>query len=494
LNRLVLPALLAVAVSASAAAPEQLDGNIKLVTVMSAINAAGYMADRPSPNDSPLREQIRAEVLRRNPPCLGELREFFERHKKTNDTAELSQYISLALTVKGPPDFDYTGRDVDMPPDAAPLRSFSPILARFYKEAGIEDLWKQAQPSIDRYIARLHTPITQAVQQVDLYLRHVVKASETEQFRIAVELLAPPNQVQARSYGNDFTVVVSPAPEPRTFDIRHEYLHYLLDPLATLQHETLDRKKGINDHAQRAQGLAEPFKEDFLLMTSECLIKAVEARLDHNPSAVSKALNQGFILTPYFSEQLPAYEKQELPMSGYFAEMAKAIDLYKEDARLTPVQFDKQAPVGAAVKTPAPPPPATLTGAAKTLDEAERLYAARTQDKANLGRAKEAYLSALKEASQPPLQAAAYYGLARIAALDGDPATAEQLFQKTLELSPEPQVKAWALVYLGRLSLAAGDREEASGRFQEASKVEGAPEAARKAAADGLLTVNNSKP
>jgi hypothetical protein len=49
-------------------------------------------------------------------------------------------------------------------------------------------------------------------------------------------------------------------------------------------------------------------------------------------------------------------------------------------------------------------------------------------------------------------------------------------------------------VYLGRLSLAAGDRDAATGRFQEASRVDGASEAARKAAAEGLLTVNNSQP
>ncbi len=490
----MFPAVLAIALSANAAAPEQLDGNVTLFTVMAAINAAGYVADYSSPNNSPLRDQIRSEIIRRNPASLADLKEFYERHRKLTDTAELSQYISFALTIQGPPDFAYTGRDVDMPPDAAPLRGLSPILARFYKEAGIEELWNSAQPSINQYITRLHAPVTDAVQQVNLYLRHVVRASEREHFRLAVELLAAPNQVQARSYGYDFTVVVSPAPDPRTFDIRHEYLHYLLDPMATLQREILDRKKGLNDHAQRAQALNEAFKEDFLLMTSECLIKAVESRLDRKPAYVDKALRQGYILTPFFAEKLPEYEKQELPMAPYFPEMVKAIDLYKEDERLSKVQFDKDAPAAPIVRVPRPPAPAPLAGAAKTLDEAERLYSARAQDKANLEKSKELYLRALKETDQQPLQAAAYYGLARVAALQSDPATAEQLFQKTLELQPEPQVKAWALVYLGRLALAAGDREEASGRFQDALRVDGAPEPARKAASEGLTTINNSKP
>ena len=63
-------------------------------------------------------------------------------------------------------------------------------------------------------------------------------------------------------------------------DIRHAYLHYLLDPLATRYQEIVMRKRGLSDHAQRALALADSYKDDFLLLTTESLIKAVEARLD----------------------------------------------------------------------------------------------------------------------------------------------------------------------------------------------------------------------
>jgi tetratricopeptide (TPR) repeat protein len=127
-----------------------------------------------------------------------------------------------------------------------------------------------------------------------------------------------------------------------------------------------------------------------------------------------------------------------------------------------------------------------LTGAAKTLDNAERLWAARDEGAATIESAKKLYLEVLTQAAEPPLHAAAYYGLARIAALQKDPETAEQFFQKTLETQPEPQIKAWALVYLGRLSLAANDHDQAVKYFQEALKVDGAAETARKAATEGL--------
>ncbi len=484
-----------------ASAPEQgqLDGSPTLFAVMAAINAAGYSAEASSPNNSPLRDRVRSEILRKNPPSLAELRQFFENHRKLGganaDTAELSQYISYALTVDGPPDFKFKKRDVDIPPDVVPLKSLSPLLAEFYKEAGIEEMWAQAQPAYDREIARLHGPITDAVFHVNAYLRYVASGLNRSHFQIFVEPMAAPNQVQARSYGYEFAVVVTPASEPRAFDIRHEYLHYLLDPLSTLQQEVLERKaKILNPQALRAPALDQPFKDDFLLLTTECLIKAIEARMDGKPERIAQDLQQGYILTPYFAEALTAYEKQDQPMKDYYPDMVMAIDLQKEETRLNKVEFDKQAVAPVAVPTAAPPPPPPLAGAAKTLDDAEQLWEARAQGAATVENARQLYLEVLAQPGSPAQHAAAYYGLARVAAVQKDPETAEQLFQKTLELQPEPQVKAWALVYLGRLSLAKEDRDQrdqAVKYFQEALKVDGASDAARKAATEGLQT--NSK-
>ena len=113
---------------------------------------------------------------------------------------------------------------------------------------------------------------------------------------------AAPNQIQTRSYGNQYFVVITPSAEPRMFDVRHAYLHYLLDPLSTRYQEILNRKKPLIDIANALARPARCLKQDFLLLVTECLIKAVEARLDHKPETVQQALMQGYILTPYFSE------------------------------------------------------------------------------------------------------------------------------------------------------------------------------------------------
>jgi len=273
--------------------------------------------------------------------------------------------------------------------------------------------------------------------------------------------------------------VVTPSAEPRIQDVRHAYLHYLLDPLATRNAEIIMRKRGLADHAQRAPALHESFKSDYLLLVTESLIKAIEARLDGKPDLVPVDMREGYILTAYFSEQLPVYEKQEQAMRLYYADLIRPIDLKHEDVRLSQLEFVEEARVRQAkVLVPAKPP--ELQGANKTLDDAEQLYTAR-----NLEPARQLYLKVLEETPEKPMHAKAYYGLARVAALEKNPELAERLFQKTLECEPEPPVRAWTLVYLGRLSDAAGDHEQAVKHYQEALAVEGASPAAHQAAEQG---------
>ncbi len=489
LYRLVPGITLAIALSARVAAAQtgQLDASPTLFTVLAAMNACGYDAGLDSPNSLPLRKQIRAELAKRNIPSLPALKAFFAKHHLPDDTRELGQYISFGLTAGPPPDFAITMRAVEIPPDVVALSDLSPLLSAFYKEANIEDLWKRSQRAIDQYLERYHQPVSDAILQVNAYLRQQTSGFRGRHFQIFVELQAAPNQIQTRSYGEEYTVVITPSAEPRIFDVRHAYLHYLLEPLATRYQEILNRKKPLADHALRAYALDDSFKEDFLLLTTESLIRAVEARLDHKPEGVQQALHEGLILTPFFSEQLPIYEKQEQAMLLYYPEMVKAIEVVKEDARLSKVEFNKDRTERPSVQVQVPVAPPPLTGAAKTLDEAERFYKENDNEKA-----KKLFLDVLQQTDQKPQQAAAYYGLARIAAKQKDPEEAQRFFQKTLTLEPDPFVRAWTLVFLGRLSMATDppDRDQAVQYFQSALAVQGASQDAVAAAQQAVKQIS----
>lgn len=471
------------AAALAAAEQGQLDASPSLFTVMAALHAAGYEAELDSPHNDGLRAAVRRVLAGRQIPSLAAIRQFFEEHRPRTATEELSQYISFALSVQGPPDFKYRYLINQLPPDVYPLQGLEKLMARFYKEAGIEELWRKVQPDYERAIARYHEPVARAVLEANAYVRSPTSGVLGRRFQIYVELLAPPNQVHVRSYQNDYFVVATPAPQPQVEEIRHAYLHYLLDPVVLRNAEELNKKKPLVDFALGAPLLPEAYKSDFLLLVSKCLVKAVESRLappSKRQEAVEEALREGYILTPYFAEALPVYEKQEQALRFYFPEMVKGIDLRKETQRLDKVEFDQQPRVRK-VRPPLQQTPPEPAGPRRRLEEAEELYARR-----ELAKAREAFLQILRDTDQKPLHARAYYGLARIAALEKNPELAERLFEKTLESDPDPQTAGWAHVYLARLAEAAGEPDRAERHYRRALAIPEATTAARAAAEKGL--------
>ncbi|MFN0169601.1 MAG: tetratricopeptide repeat protein [Bryobacteraceae bacterium] len=471
---LILPILTNVV---PAADQGQLDGNITLFTMWAALDRAGVM---PPSSASPLRDLVRAQVQARAVPVAADIRKFVERRRKPASVADLGPYISFALSVEGPPNFKFRYRTLDLSPEVGAMEGFNDLLKKFYEQAEIGEIWPKAQPAVDQEIAKYHLPTTEAVMQVNVYLRNVTSGFLGRRFQIYLDPLGPPNLIQTRSYGDDYFVALTASDEPKTFDVRHAYLHYLLDPTATKYGEDILKKKGIGDFAQPAPALPEQFKSDFLLLTTECLIKAVESRLERSgrQERVDQALSEGYILAPFFAEQLVAYEKQEAGMRMYFPDMLAALDLKKEDERLKSVRFASAAAQRPVRKVTVAEEP---TGVEKTLDSAEQLYVAKQLEKA-----RDVFAQALRETAVPSFHAKAYYGLARIALQERHPDLAEKLFQKTIELGPDPFVKAWSHVYLGRLAEAAGEQGQATVQYQAALGVEGASEAARKAAEKGI--------
>ena len=490
-RQLAITALLSAALLPAQPHPQegQLDGSQTLFTVLAAINAAGYDANLDSNANSPVRKQVRDAIAQKHLDSVEALKKFIAAHRQEIPEgqevpeAELNQYISFALSLQGPPDFQFWMPPQEIPPDVRKLEGLNELIAKFYREAGIEDLWKQSQPALDRAIEAYHSGVVQALLEANAYLRNPTSGYRGRRFQVYIDLLGPPNQIQTRSYKDQYFVVVTPSPEPQIDQVRHAYLHYLLDPLSLRYFEQWERDKALADFAQPAPALDEAYKNDFMLLATECVIKAVESRMargSDKQALVNQALSQGFVMTPALADGLIAYEKQPESLRNYFPDLLGQIDLEREDRRLQRVEFAKEATVHQAKAAPQPPAPA-LSAAAKTLAEAEELYAGK-----DLAGARAGYRRALEQTAEKPVHARAYYGLARIAALDRDPELAEKLFQKTLEMSPDDETRSWAYLYLGRLSDAAGERDQAEKDYRAALAVQGAPEQVRAAAKKGL--------
>ena len=258
------------------------------------------------------------------------------------------------------------------------------------------------------------------------------------------------------------------------FDIRHAYLHFELDPIMIKYGMELQEKRSLLDVVQLTP-LDDNYKSDFVLLSNESLIKAVECRLDKNRAGVEQAMRQGYILTEFFAEQLPLFEQQQQSMRFFAQDMVNAIDLRHETARISTVKFDSGQLQRKGQKVAVAPPEVSKAG--KTLEEAETLYTARSLDKS-----RDLFLKSLEQTGSQEEHAQAWYGLARLSLLQNQPDAAVKLFEKTLGASPDPFTKAWSYVYLARLSIAANDSARATKYYQEAIAVPGASDRAVEAA------------
>jgi TolA-binding protein len=472
------------------AATLQLESNQTLFYVMCAINAAGYDEGINLPDNNPLRRQVRDYLATRQIGVLPELKLFYRHHMQKTAAQDLPQYVSFALSVTGAPDFAWKVRDVDIPPDAMALEGFQTLMIDFYRQADLAALWKYVQPAYEKEIGLYHTPILNMTGTVDAYLRASSADFPNRRFHAIVEPLTAPQHIQTFHYGDNTYVVISPSAQPLIYDIRHAYLFFLIDPVMLTYRADVLQKRSMLDLVQTAP-LPDDVKTDFGLLASQSLVKAVEARMDKDTNAIDRATGQGYIMTPYFAEHLPEFEKQQQSMRFYADAMINAIDLKLETARLSNVKFDAAPLQRKATQVIVAGP--ELSPAGKTLEKAESLYTDRNASPANQQEAKNLFGKALDQKGEPAEHAQAWYGLARIAIIENRADVAIEGFQKALESSPDEFTQSWADVYLGRLYKSKHDFDQAVKYYEAALAVNGASDKAKQAARDGLQDISKNQ-
>lgn len=464
---------------AQAASNVMLDSSEQLFTILAAAAAAGSDWSPNTEDAVQARNDLRAFLASKDLPVAPELRRFFAEHRGSGEPgARLGQYVSLALLLGPPPDFKFSVPQSDLPPDAKALVGLVPLLKSFSQQANLVALWGQLQGLHQREIARYSPLVRRSIERVDAYLRFPSGAYLGRTYTIYLSLLGPPDQVHARIYGQDYYLVVTPAKEPKVAEIRHQYLHFLLDPLAVKFAAEIEQKADLRSVARQAPLLGSDFKQDFYLLVTECLIRAVELRMDKRPAAeAEKSIQEmaaaGFILVPYFHAALLDYEKQEASMSVAYKEMILGINPAKERVRLVSVRF-----------TPKPQPaqgaaPLAVSEEDRLLDEGDNLIA-----EGRYLAAKTAYESVL--ATLNPKSERALFGLALVASGTRKPDTAEQYFQRTLEVAQDLRIVTWTHIYLGRLLDLKGDRKAALAQYRAASVTAAAYPDALRAVQSGL--------
>jgi predicted negative regulator of RcsB-dependent stress response len=462
--------------------------NETLFATLAAVNAAGYDAGINSPLNEQfqLRRQLRAELAKRNIPCLSELKSFYAEHRKGSSKLDLSQYISFALLAGPAPMFELPSGP--LPPDVESLREFSPLLARFYKDANVKELWNRSQTAYTGAIAQYQDAVIATLFEANGYIRNA-SGYLGRRFEVILDLLGEPNQIQVRSYRDDYFVVITPTSAPVIDEIRDAYLAYILDPLTFKYSTVIQQKNALKKYADEAPALDLAYKDDFSLLVTKSLTKAIDSRLMHDSSEnkqafVDQAVREGYILTAAFADLLPAYEKQQEALRIYYPDLIAAIDVRKEQKRLKTVEFVQTNPE----RVVAAPSTLELPPAEATLEAAEGLYEQEQYDEAA-----KLFKKVFEQTADKAMHGRAYYGLGRIAVHQKKPDEAVDMFQRTADANPNPAITAWAHVYLGRLAMAANDPETATSQFKLALAINGASPLALDAAQKGLDSTAREK-
>ena len=452
----------------------------QLFLMASALNACGY--DEGLEQSDPIRARVRDELNQafarsedarnaRDKVCL-----YIAQHKMTGTVRDIGQYVSLALYLTPPPDLETSVELTEMPPDAVQVAEILPLLRTFVQTTNLHGIWLATHRSYDEMIDRFHDPLTRMIVNTDLYLKQPAETYTGRRFVVVVEPMLNPHTVNARIYGTDYVVVLAPENgNIRMNDVRHVYLHYMIEPLLYARANAIDRAQPILKEIREAP-LEFRYRSDTVPLTVECLIKAIEARTmdtgipdyklpagvdrsqmpryEHERQVVQQKqetvrqasvqhdMKQGFVLTQYFYEQLIEFEKDPASLKDTIGEMVYSMDIDQQVHRARQTQFDQQADEEVLSRPRHKKP--------EGLDLAEaKLQAGDVIGASALARQ---YLAERSDSLQAVADAArANFVLARVAAITGHPGEAVTRFQTTLATTKEPRLLAWSHIYLGRM-------------------------------------------
>jgi tetratricopeptide (TPR) repeat protein len=225
--------------------------------------------------------------------------------------------------------------------------------------------------------------------------------------------------------------------------------------------------------------MEDSFKIDTSLLVTECLVRAVEIRMQGNSKtpealradAVDKSMEQGFILTRYFYDSLVQFEKDPEGIRNAYIDLLGNVDVKKEQKRAAETHFAAEA-------TP------DVLHFSKPKDQHLLVLAEKRLMAGDLKTAQDLAEQAQHDGHEDAGRA--LFILAQVATAKRDMAGATGYFQQALKVAQEPKVIAWSHIYLGRIFDLQERRENALDEYHAALSAGGTMPEVKAAAERGL--------
>ena len=525
------------AVEASGSAVS-LETSETLFTMAAALNSCGY--DNGLESSLPVRAQIRAAMAMavnagfEARAAHDTLCSYIDAHKQPG-ARNLAQYVSLALFLSPPPDLALSVGEGDLPPDSQNVIGVLPLLRDFAVKIQLHGIFAHHRAEYEAAVEQVHDSVTRMLLETNIYLHQPVSSYDGRRFLVLLEPMLSPQAVNARIYGTDYFIAVSPAqvddpsisrtsPGSRMSvsdraaglqmdQIRRMYLLYNVDPIIYARAGATNRLLPILKTVSDAP-IDFTYKSDIVALTTECLIKAIEARtmdvgipkppkpgavkarteidtynqalIDYDKKAdavrrrqVLLDMESGWVLTGSFYDKLAIQDREGVSLKESIGEMVYGMDVPSEVSHAKKIPFfapDSTNLVAGAGITHARSPRHALS----VMDQAEL--------KLQKGDRTGAEELADKELAANPNSGDALYILARVKLMQGDPQAAYDRFTQVVASSKDPRTVAWSHVYLGRLydTQQQSSRPKAVAEYKAALNTPGIQQDVRAAAEAGI--------
>ncbi len=464
--------------------------DVRVFAVMSAINAAGFDVDAEGPESSPVRREVRDRLQALDPELLTRLQQFYSAESGTANPALVqSRFTSLALLLDGPPEFHLAVKPAEAPAEVRDLLGFEALVRELWLKGNLARTWESVRGRYAAEIEAYRPLIRDMILKVLGYAKTEARISLDRVVHFIPDLLGSNGVVNARNVGETYIVVVGPSRVKASVmgSIRHEYLHFLIDPLLAKYRGRLPDPEPFMKRVNEQAGALDRYRENFQLMLTESLIQAMESRLeghaaDQDRMALIRMYDKGLILAPYFDEALASFESRSESLQEFFPVMIDGLNWRKERDRINHIallreeaeKYRTERHAADNAQDPRDNEVRTLLNAAN-----------RHLQSLEFEQAKESLEKALKLDDR---NANALFGLAQIAAREQDLDKALSLYESAAEAAgaAESWIAGWSRVHRGNIYRFREQLERAHSEWARVLDLQGDLKGAREAAERAL--------
>ena len=280
----------------------------RLITVMAALDVAGFDPTPPGRAPSAFRIKLRKDLANLDPDLRNRLKSFYERNRlpaPATPADQAARYVSLALALGLAPSLETPPRSDDLPGGLLEVLDFGSLVQEFHRRSGIDEHMVEYVRAYQAEGDRLRAPTTEMVRGLLTYLhtrpmtssiervpvkdpnnknskeRRYTERQKERRFFILPDLLAPRGAINFRIIGDDYYAVVPEGTDPGSSELRRAYLQYVIDALVLRFNKDIALKreqvKQLLTERQKAGSQVSP---DVFLTVSRSLVTAADARYE----------------------------------------------------------------------------------------------------------------------------------------------------------------------------------------------------------------------